>query len=149
MTRETYVYDAPTGEMVTKSERSRRQEERRVDAGAQSMRYELPKMVERGSWVYDRSTGEIVARDEFYARQHAQRHGDGPMLIRDDLGAGVNGLWHPAANCHTDSKSEFRKLTRAHGCEELGTEKPRPYTAPEMPPVRETLKAAMAAQGFY
>lgn len=148
MSRETYVYDAESGEVVTKTERARRQEERRVAAGGQPMRFELPKMVERGSWVYDRATGQIVPRDEFYARQHAQRHGDGPMLIRDDLGAGVNGLWHPAANCRTDSKAHFRALTRAHGCEEVGNEPVRGYEPPPLPPVRETLKAAMAQQGY-
>lgn len=148
MPRETYVYDAESGEVVTKSERARRQEERRVVVGAQPMRYELPKMVQRGSWVYDRAAGQIVPRNEYYARQHAQRHGDSPALIRDDLGAGVNGLWHPAANRRTDSKSEFRRLTRAHGCEEVGTEQVRGYEPPPLPPVRETLKAAMAAQGY-
>lgn len=148
MSRETYVYDAETGEVVTKSERARRQEERRVAAGAQSMRFELPKMVQRGSWVYDRATGGIVDRAEYHARQHAQRHSGGPMLIRDDLGAGVNGLWHPAANCRTDSKSHFRALTRAHGCEEVGNEPVRGYEPPALPPVRDTLKAAMARQGL-
>ncbi|CAO3358599.1 hypothetical protein [Azospirillum palustre] len=148
MSRETYVYDAPSGEVVTKSERARRQEERRVAAGAQPMRFDLPKMVQRGSWVFDRATGEVVPRDEYYARQAAQRHGDGPMLIRDDIGGGVNGLWHPAANRHVDSKSEFRRLTRAHGCEEVGNEQVRGYEPPPMPPVRDTLKAAMAQQGY-
>jgi hypothetical protein len=31
-------------------------------------------------------------------------------------------LWHPVANVYTDSKSQFRKMTVAAGCRELGND---------------------------
>ncbi len=31
-------------------------------------------------------------------------------------------LWHPVTGKHTDSKSEFRKMTVAAGCREVGTD---------------------------
>jgi hypothetical protein len=48
-----------------------------------------------------------------------------PMVIRDDLGAGVNGLWHPAANRMIEGRREFRRVTREHGCVELGDYRPQ------------------------
>lgn len=48
-----------------------------------------------------------------------------PMVIRDDLGAGVNGLWHPAADRYVEGRREFRKLTREHRCYELGDFRPQ------------------------
>lgn len=43
----------------------------------------------------------------------------GPMLIRD----GIDLTWHPANGKHYDSKSQFRRITKAHGCEEVGNER--------------------------
>ena len=31
-------------------------------------------------------------------------------------------LWHPVANTYTDSKSQFRKMTVAAGCREMGND---------------------------
>ncbi len=33
-------------------------------------------------------------------------------------------LFHPADGGHYDSKSKFRKITKAHGCTEIGTTPP-------------------------
>jgi len=42
-----------------------------------------------------------------------------PGIIRDT----IDTTWHPANGRHYDSKSEFRRVTKAHGCEEVGTER--------------------------
>lgn len=104
----------------------------------------------RGTFVWCSETFARCGRGfipaaEFYSRKHAEKHGTGPALIKDDLG--VRGLWHPASGQYTDSKSHFRQMTKASGCEEVGNEPIQSYKAPELPPVRETLKRALAAQG--
>lgn len=143
---ETMVYDAETGEVVTKSERRRRQAERAAAAGATCKRFRLPDVVERGSWVFDRASGALVPRGEYYAAKAAERHGSGPMLIRDDLGGGVNGLWHPATGRHTDSKSDFRRMTRDSGCVEVEGAN-LSYQPPPRPPVADSIKRAMQELG--
>ncbi len=47
-----------------------------------------------------------------------------PNIILDTLPGGVNGLYHHAALRKTDSKSEFRRLTKEAGCQEVGNERP-------------------------
>jgi hypothetical protein len=44
-----------------------------------------------------------------------------PRIDRD----GLDDLWHPHNGKHYDSKSEFRKVTKASGGEEVGTETQR------------------------
>lgn len=46
----------------------------------------------------------------------------GPILIRD----AIDPLWHPANGKHYDSKSQFRRATKAHGCDEIGNDKRAP-----------------------
>lgn len=46
-----------------------------------------------------------------------------PYLISDSLPGGVNGHFHHAECRKTDSKSEFRRWTREHGCIEVGNER--------------------------
>lgn len=46
-----------------------------------------------------------------------------PYLISDNLPGGVNGLFHHAHLRKTDSKSEFRRWTKDHGCIEVGGER--------------------------
>jgi len=46
---------------------------------------------------------------------------EGPAVISDDLGAGINGLRNHADGRMYDGKSAFRKGTRAAGCVEIGT----------------------------
>lgn len=45
-----------------------------------------------------------------------------PSIIRDDIGAGVNGLRHLASNRYFDSKSNFRRHTKERGLEEIGND---------------------------
>lgn len=118
--RKTMVYDPETGEIVTKDERLRRREARAAVNGRDRKNFTLPQRVERGAWVFDRAAGDLVPRDAYYAAKAAARHGDGPMIIGDDLRAGVNGLRHPATGKSTDSKSDFRRMTKEAGCVETG-----------------------------
>lgn len=46
-----------------------------------------------------------------------------PYVVSDNLPGGVNGLYHHAALRKFDSKSEYRRATREHGCEEVGNER--------------------------
>lgn len=48
---------------------------------------------------------------------YAER-GRGPQIISDTMEA----LIHPITGKRMDSKSAFRAVTRAHGCEEVGNE---------------------------
>lgn len=52
-----------------------------------------------------------------------------PHVITDIM----DGTWHPVTGRVVDSKSEFRKMTRAAGCEEVGTSK-WPERVPAEPP---------------
>lgn len=45
-----------------------------------------------------------------------------PYIVSDSLPGGVNGLYHHAVGRRTDSKSQFRRLTRDAGCIEVGNE---------------------------
>lgn len=51
-----------------------------------------------------------------------------PAVIRD----GLDDLRHPATGQIVDSKSNFRKITKAHGCEEVGTSEMRPGAPPRI-----------------
>jgi len=42
-----------------------------------------------------------------------------PFVISDSMDA----LWHPADGRKYESKSSFRRVTKAHGCEEVGNER--------------------------
>jgi len=44
----------------------------------------------------------------------------------------MEALWHPATGQMLDSKSEFRKMTKMSGCEEVGNER-RKVETPELP----------------
>jgi hypothetical protein len=46
-----------------------------------------------------------------------------PYVQSDRLGRGINGLWHPITGQMIDSKSQFRAITKAHGCVEVGNER--------------------------
>jgi hypothetical protein len=88
---------------------------------------------------------------EEFNRSFDERHAApaGPMVISDYVGGSgnVNGLLHPAEGRRTDSKSEFRKWTRAHGCVEIGDQ--APPSAPRKSLNRgdrvEAIKRAMGA----
>lgn len=44
---------------------------------------------------------------------------EAPCVVPDSMPE----TWHPADGKHYDSKSKFRRVTRAHGCIEVGNEK--------------------------
>lgn len=62
-----------------------------------------------------------------------------PMVISDtmDLTEHVDGRFY-------DSKSQYRAVTKAHGCIEVGNDKLPPMKRPERPSVRESLKKTLA-----
>ncbi len=140
MTRQSWIYDRETGDLVTRDEYAARCSSRREDR--RSTIHDA-KMAERGSWVYDRESGEIVPKSVYH-----RPISSGPMVISDYVdGSGVNGLWHPAEGRRTDSKSEFRKWTKAHGCVEVGDQKPEAGSRPKLDQRSrvEEIKRAMGA----
>jgi hypothetical protein len=54
-----------------------------------------------------------------------------PFIIRDDIGAGVNGLRHMASGKYFDSKSNFRRHTKERGLEEIGNDLDFAWKRPE------------------
>lgn len=57
---------------------------------------------------------------------------DGQLVPKETAGPNIrphvmtdtmDETWHPADGKHYTSKSKFRRVTRAHGCEEVGNEK--------------------------
>ena len=45
-----------------------------------------------------------------------------PFIQSDALPGGVNGLFHHGVAKRTDSKSQFRRMTKESGCVEVGNE---------------------------
>lgn len=83
-------------------------------------------------------------------RMQEMGEGDAPAprihVIQDSMDA----TWHPCTGKIMDSKSEFRKVTKAHGGVEIGNE--NPYIKPKkpnLPPVIETIREAMAKHGVH
>jgi hypothetical protein len=66
-------------------------------------------------YIWDRGRQEFVPFEEY----HRPRRSDGVQVISDI----IDDTWHPATCRHFDSKSEFRKATKAAGCIEVGNEK--------------------------
>jgi hypothetical protein len=68
-----------------------------------------------------------------------------PMIISDRMEA----TEHPCDGRFYESKSAFRKVTRQHGCIEVGTEKlkPKPNTEPDSKGIRESIQKAIAKAG--
>ncbi len=60
-------------------------------------------------------------------------------VITDSMDAKV----HPITGKLMDSKSEFRKVTRAHNCEEVGTEKLKDRRVLDLPPIKEDIARAI------
>lgn len=67
-----------------------------------------------------------------------------PLLNLDTMGE----VQHPCTGEYISSKSEFRKVTRAHGCVELGNDparlKPREKPKPDPKQIKETVGKAKA-----
>lgn len=137
MARECFIWDADAFELVSREEIERRRANRPKKAASLSVR-----KVERGSWVFDRATGELVEKRAYVPQA------SGPMVITDNLG--TQGLWHPAENRRTDSKSEFRQWTKAHGCVEIGNEPIRAQAPRELSRAERAadIKQAMRSHGL-
>lgn len=70
-------------------------------------------------------------------------HGTAPYVISDSMGA----TRHMADGRYYDSKRQFREVTKAHGCVEVGTDavmmKPRPPVMLDKRKRREDIKKAV------
>lgn len=64
----------------------------------------------RQKYIY--RDGELIPAEE------AQR-----VRVHNVITDTMDGTWHPVDGAMYDSKSNFRKTTRAHGYQELGNEK--------------------------
>ncbi len=82
----------------------------------------------RRRFYYDADMDAVIERGSNYFEERPQ----GPNVISDDLGAGVNGLRHMPSGRMLDSKSAHRKENRARGLYELGNDRidrqPKPTT---------------------
>jgi len=67
--------------------------------------------------VYVMRNGQLVPKAVAYG---APAEGVAPGIISDSFKEGA--LWHPITGQMIDSKSHFRRVTRDHGGEEVGTE---------------------------
>lgn len=72
----------------------------------------------RTRYRYDRDLECVVEIGGNYYEEPPQ----GPFVIGDDVGAGVNGLRHMASGKMLDSKSRHRAENRARGLREVGNQ---------------------------
>lgn len=89
----------------------------------------------RETWRYDAATGRMVQ-----VGREARRTAIAPAVIRDDMPALVN---HADGRTY-DSKANFRRATKAAGCVEIGNETIRDRRRLDLPPMRESIRRAMA-----
>lgn len=89
----------------------------------------------RETWRYDPATGRMVQ-----VGADAPRTAIAPAVIRDDMPALVN---HADGRTY-DSKSNFRRATKAAGCVEIGNERLRDTRRVDLPPMRESIRRAIA-----
>jgi hypothetical protein len=92
---------------------------------------------------YDKVTGELykVRGDDAPAAAR------GPYVIAD----GMPDTFHPATGRHHDSKSAFRRDTKASGCLELGNDAPR-ESRPNLAPVEragDTIRRTLSERGGW
>ncbi len=92
----------------------------------------------RGSWVM--RNGRLV-RKETAAPLNAPRAA--PQVISDTMPA----MRHPITGKPMDSKSQFRGVTRAHGCVEVGNEVQRDTRRIEYGNVKADLARAISELG--
>jgi hypothetical protein len=76
----------------------------------------------RKRWILDPETKKLVPEEEYYRAPTGQA----PGVIQDSMDATA----HPCTGELMDSKSAFRRVTKAHGCVEVGSDKitPKPFT---------------------
>lgn len=72
----------------------------------------------RTRYRYDPDLDAVVEIRNNYFEERPE----GPAVISDDVGAGVNGLRHMPSGKYLDSKSAHRKENRARGLEEVGND---------------------------
>lgn len=72
----------------------------------------------RRRFYYDKEMDAVLE----YGANFFQETPQGPSVISDDVGAGVNGLRHMASGMMLDSKSRHRAENRARGLREVGNE---------------------------
>jgi hypothetical protein len=100
----------------------------------------------RQSYIFCRDTQKMVPVEEYYAK-HQRATSSAPYVIQDSMDAAA----HPCTGKMMDSKSEFRKVTRAHGCTEMGNESLSSYGGEKekLDPGkrREAIKRAMIENG--
>jgi hypothetical protein len=65
-----------------------------------------------------------------------------PMVISDTM----EPVQHPCTGDYFSSKAQFRRVTRAHGCVEVGNEKMKPFVKPkpDRKAIRRSIEKAMA-----
>lgn len=73
----------------------------------------------------------------------AQRVGSGPQVISDTMSA----MRHPVTGKLMDSKSQFRRVTRAAGCVEVGNEVQRDARRVDMPSLKGDIAHAIRELG--
>ena len=82
---------------------------------------------------FDMTSGQWFDIDDWYAVQASRnaesRRSDiaAPMVISDSMDA----LRHPATGLYSDSKSSFRRMTKAAGCVEIGDQAPTENRPPD------------------
>lgn len=74
----------------------------------------------RRRFRYDADLEEVVEIRE--SSNYFEEKPQGPNVIRDDVGAGVNGLRHMPSGLMLDSKSRHRAETKARGLVEVGSD---------------------------
>lgn len=93
----------------------------------------------RQRYIYDREKRELVPAELYQPKENKSAY-----IIQDSMDA----LIHPCTGTKIESKSAFRKITKAHGCTEMGNEKPTPQKPPSpLGGIREDLVRAAAAHG--
>lgn len=78
------------------------------------------------------------------SKERHSKPSDATHVIIDTM----NPLIHPITQKMMDSKSEFRKVTRAHGCEEVGNEKMVDRRDFSLPDARPDLGRALDQLNF-
>lgn len=69
----------------------------------------------RKVYIFDRATQKMVDIEEYRPPSTGRHH----FIIDDTMDAAL----HPCTGEMIESKSKFREITRAHGCEEVGNER--------------------------
>jgi len=96
----------------------------------------------RGTWVM--RNGRLVRKEVAGPPPNAgKRFGSGSHVISDTMDA----LRHPITGKHMDSKSQFRGVTRAHGCVEVGNETQRDTRRVDFGNVKADIARAMSELG--